>query len=87
MQAKKIGDITVNDGGGLYDSAGMIESLIIDCNSIVKSIFSGEYIGFCAKAVEMVQKLAVLKQGVNSNIESLQKQIDELTAERSGENV
>ena len=56
-------DIQVNDGGGLLDNTGMIDSLISDNNLLVKLIVSGNYIGFCAKAVEIVQKLKALKTG------------------------
>lgn len=66
------------------DNIGLIDSLIVDCNSLVQKIVAGEYIGFCAKTVEMVQKLANLKQGVKNDIESLKKQLEGRDADVQG---
>ena len=74
--------ITVNDGGGLMDNIGLIDSLLIDCNDLPKALISGEYVRFCGKIVEMVQKLALLKQGVKNDTESMKNQIKELLKER-----
>ena len=68
----------VNDGGGLYDSEGLINSLIVDCNSIVGQLISGKYVGFCSLAVQMVQKLGLLKDGMQKDRKSLLDQIAEL---------
>lgn len=83
-------DIQVNDGGGLYDSAGFIDTMILDCNVIVKQIVSGNYIAFCNSMSELVKKLALLKDGITKDMEELKKQIkelvDELERERTGKN-
>lgn len=83
-------DIQVNDGGGLYDSAGFIDTMILDCNVIVKQIVSGNYIAFCNSMSELVKKLALLKDGITKDREELKKQIkelvDELEKERTGKN-
>ena len=71
-------DLSVNDGKGLFDSDGLIDTLIVDCHSAVKDLVSGSYIGFCAKIVEMIQKLNRLKKGIKEDKESLEKQIREL---------
>ena len=71
-------EIKVNDGKGLFDSVGLIDTLIVDCNTLVKNIFSGNCVAFCAKVVEIVQKLNNLKTGVSSEMESMQKNIDDL---------
>lgn len=68
----------VNDGKGLFDNVGLIDTLIVDCNTLVKQIFSGNGVAFCAKVVEMVQKLNNLKNGVTSDMEALQKELDDL---------
>lgn len=70
--------IKVNDGGGLLDEEGLIDSLIIDCNNAVKAVASGEYIGWCGISVQMVQKLSALKKGITADIKSRDKQIEEL---------
>ena len=71
-------DLKVNDGKGLYDNIGLIETLIVDCEKVVKALVSGEYVRFSALIVGMVQKLNNLRDGVKNDTESLQKQIDEL---------
>lgn len=69
--------IPVNDGGGLFDSIGLIDTMTIDCNEILKAIASGQYVRFAALIVGMVQKLGSLRNGVKNDMESLQKQIEE----------
>ena len=71
-------DVKVNDGRGLFDAEGMIDSLIIDCNNAVKAVASGEYIGWCGISVQMVQKLSALKRGITADIKSRDEQISEL---------
>ena len=68
----------VNDGGGLFDSAGLIDTLIVDCNSLPNDLFNGQNVRFCGRLSGMAQKLANLKEGVKNEIESLQKQVTEL---------
>lgn len=77
----KNNDIPVNDGGGLYDNIGLIDTLIVDCNELPKLLVSGHWVGFCAKVVEMVQKLSNLKIGVKNDVDSLRQQIATLTQE------
>ena len=71
-------EIKVNDGKGLFDSNGLIDTLIVDCNELPKKLASGEYVGFCGLIVEMVQKLALLKNGITKDRKSLQDQVKEL---------
>ena len=78
MEAKKIGDITVNDGNGLFDNEGLCDSLIMDCNNAVKTICAGNYIAFCNTMVQMVQKLSNLKDGIKKDMASKNKIIEEL---------
>ena len=71
-------EISVNDGNGLFDSNGLIDSMIMDCNELVKQLTHGDYVLFCQMVVQMVQKLSSLKKGINSDMKSLQEQIDDL---------
>lgn len=71
-------EISVNDGKGLFDSDGLIDSMILDCNELVKQLTHGDYVLFCQTVVQMVQKLSNLKKGINSDMKSLQDQIDDL---------
>ena len=69
-EVRKVGDLTVNDGKGLLDNNGLIDSLIADCNTVVKRLASGEYIAFCALITGMVQKLVNLKAGIKNEADS-----------------
>jgi hypothetical protein len=75
---KQIGNITVNDGKGLYDNEGLCDSLIVDCNNAVKSLTGGNYVQFCGIIVQMVKKLANLKEGIKNDMDSMRKQVAEL---------
>lgn len=81
-------NIKVNDGKGLMDNLGMIDSLIVDCDTLLDILMKGKghRIEFSTKIIEMVQKLANLKSGVKNDMECLQNQIDELL-KRGDENV
>ena len=60
-------DINVNDGQGLYDNLGMIDLRVVECNELPRLLMPGQYVGFCAKVVEMVQQLSNLKRGVKND--------------------
>lgn len=70
-------EVKLNDGNGLFDSTGLIDTLIIDCNSLTKTLVNANYVGFCAKIVEMVQKLSKLREGVKKDIDSLNERIED----------
>lgn len=75
---KKIENVKINNGGGLYDNDGLIDTLISDCNNAVKACISGQYIAFCNTMVQMVQKLANLKIGVANDLKNKDENIAEL---------
>lgn len=70
--------MTVNDGKGLYDSGGMIDTLIVDCDALVRDLAGGGYVAFCARIVDMVQKLSRLKDGIGEDRKILEERIREL---------
>ena len=70
-------EIPANDGSGLYDNLGLIDTLTVDCNELIKALVSGQYVHFSVVVVGMVQKLANLRNGVKNDTESLQKQLEE----------
>lgn len=78
MEQKKLGDVTVNDGKGLLDNYGMIDMIIVSCNSAVKELLSGQYINFCSKMGNIAQMLLSLKKGVRDDMDAMQKKVDEL---------
>lgn len=68
----------INDGGGLYDNAGLCDTLIVDCNNLVKQAMTGQYIACCNTVVQMVRKLGNLKKGIQDDIASKDRTIEEL---------
>ena len=68
----------VNDGKGFVDNEGMCDLLIVDCNNLVKDLTGGQYVGFCKRIVNMVQKLSNLKSGIHSDLAAKDRTIEEL---------
>lgn len=75
---KKIGDITVNDGNGLWDNEGLCDTLLVDLNNLPKALASGQYIQFCALISSMGQRIVNLKKGISADMESMREKVDEL---------
>ena len=78
MEKKKIGDITVNDGKGLFDNEGMCGLLLIDLNNLPKLLIQGQYIQYCTLVSTMSQKLINLQKGIKTDREALVAEIEEL---------
>lgn len=78
MEEKKIDGMTVNDGKGLYDNEGLCDSLIMDCNNLVKILLSGNYVQFCNTIVQMVKKLVNLKEGIKKDMDSMKNKVEDL---------
>ena len=60
------------------DNSELINTLINDCNEVIRKCMSGQYIAFCKSMVEMVQKLAVLKQNYEKELKSRDESINNL---------
>jgi hypothetical protein len=78
MSERKLGDITVNDGKGLYDNEGLCDLLISDLNTLVKDLSNGQYIQFCVGVSGMARKLLNLKKGIRADMDSMKEKIEEL---------
>lgn len=83
MTKKQYGDITVNDGKGLFDNEGLCDSLIEDLNRLPKLLIDGQFIQFCVIVTGMVQKLINLKKGIKDDMNSLKKNVEELKHENN----
>ena len=71
-------EIKVNDGGGLFDSDGIIDTLLTDLNGMIRQIAAGEYVQFCIRVAGMAQKLVELKKGIKNDRQSQEEAINEL---------
>lgn len=78
MEAKRVGNLSVNDGHGLMDNEGLCESLLNDMNNLFKQLFSGQYLLACSVATQITQKLINLKKGIRNDTESLKDNIENL---------
>lgn len=70
--------IPVNDGCGLYNNAGLCDTLISDINNLVKHAVSGQYVQFCNGVTVIVTKIVNLKKGIIDDLASKDKIIEEL---------
>ena len=82
---KENNELPVNDGGGLYNNLGMIDSLIVDCNNLPSLLYAGRNIAFSSLLVQMVQKLDLLRKGVKHDTDALKAEIEELKKFQRGE--
>ena len=80
---KKIGDLNVNDGKGLFDNEGLCDSLVNDLNNLPKQIMNGQFIQFCVNITGMAQKLVNLKKGIHEDMESMKRNVEELKRENN----
>ena len=71
----------VNNGKGLLDNIGLIDSLINDANNGVKMLINGQFLPWCGIMAQMGQKLLNLKKGVQNDISSRDDEIKELAAQ------
>ena len=66
------------DNKVFFDSNGLIDTIVTDCNSVLKLLMDNKYIGFCAKMVEIVQKLTKLQEGIKADLASKDEIIADL---------
>ena len=82
---EELGNAPEVNNGGLYDNAGLIDTLIVDCNNLPKLLIDNQFVAFGLRVAQMVQKLNNLKEAIakegqyyKDEIASLRKQNDEL---------
>ena len=56
----------------------LIDSLILDCNNAVRHLTGGNYIAFCNVMTQLVQKIANVRKGIKADMDSKNRQIEEL---------
>lgn len=84
MEKKKVGDLSVNDGKGLFDNDGICDSLIQDLNTLPKLLIDGQFVKFCMIISGMVQKLINLKKGIKNDMDSMRQKVEELKSINDG---
>lgn len=63
---------------GIMNHSEMIDSLIVDCNTAVRELVSGQSVVWCATMTQIVKKLNVLKTGIADDIKSKSETIEKL---------
>lgn len=75
---KRIGNLVINDGRGIYDNEGIAETLIDDLNNLLKALISQQYV-FCIDiVVQMSQKIDKLRKGINADMNDLKYQLEDM---------
>ena len=62
------------------DVGELINDLIMCCNTGARNLVTGNYVGWCQNNVQMVQKLTILKQQYEADMEDKNKKIETLKA-------
>lgn len=68
----------MNDGKGLYDNAGLCDTILSDLNNCVKLLFDGKFIQFCAVVSSIAARVVNLKKGIENDRKSLLENVEEL---------
>ena len=84
-------NITVNDGKGLYDNIGLVDTIVNDLNRIPRLMIDGQFFRVSAVFASVGQRLGNLKKGIQEEldskdeiIEQLKRINNELVAEKTG---
>ena len=73
-------NIHVNDGKGLYDNQGLIDSIIADYNALPRLLIENQFIKAAGVYASVGQRLGNLKNGIKADTESFKAKIEDLKA-------
>ena len=71
-------EVKVNDGKGLFDNAGLCDTILTDLNGCIKLIFEGKFLQFCAAVSSIAVRVVNLKKGIETDRKSLIDNIEDL---------
>lgn len=63
---------------GTYTNLELVDTLIVDLNRIPTLLYQGQNIAFCDLIAKMGQRLGLLKQGIQADLDNKDKQIEHL---------
>ena len=75
---KDIGGVKVNDGNGIMDNEGLIDTLLVDTNNLIKYLINGQNIAFCDLIHSIAVRLNNLKKGIKNDMAAKDEEIAEL---------
>lgn len=61
---------------GLMKNEELVDSIIVDFNSMLKEQISGQYIGACNMVTQIIQKLLNLKKGIANDLKAKDEKIE-----------
>ena len=73
-------EIKVNDGGGLYTNEGLVDTIIVDFNTLPRLLVENQFIKAAALYASIGQRLANLKKGIKVDMDSMKAKVEELKA-------
>ena len=65
-------------GKGVYTNSELVDTIIVDLNNMIKEALSGPYVQICYIVTGMTQKLMNLKKGIDADLTSKDKVIEQL---------
>ena len=65
-------------GKGVYTNSELVDTIIVDLNNMIKEALSGQYVQICYIVTGMTQKLMNLKKGIDADLTSKDKVIEQL---------
>ncbi len=66
---------------GLYTNAELVDSIIVDLNSVIAKALDGQYIQACGTITQIAQKLVNLRTTIDRDLQSRDAHIEDLKAE------
>ena len=60
----------------LMNNEELVDSIIVDLNSMLKEQVSGQYIGACNMVTQITQKLLNLKKGISNDLKAKDEKIE-----------
>lgn len=59
----------------------LIDTMLVDVNTLPRMLFDGQYISFCGRISEIARKLVTLKKGIRADLDSKNEVIEQLKAQ------
>ena len=72
---------------GLHTNSELIDTIIVDMNNMIKEALSGQYVQICYIVTAMTQKLMNLKKGIDADMASKDKYIEQLKEQLRAEGI
>ena len=63
---------------GLYTNTELIDTMIVDLNTLPKHLIDGQFVAFCGVISSLAQRLVNLKDGIKNDLDSKDSMIESL---------